>query len=468
MVLPLSNKAQEYVQQVCEQIRWKKAHNVVEEELLAHIEDQQEAFQAEGMSAEEAEELAVAEMGSPLETGSQFDRIYRPKMEWSIVLLVGVMLILGTILRLRLLNAMGTGIATTDLWGIPVGLVFMMLGYWLDYTILQANSVGRAVLLFGVYATIYIAAIVLFGDLERQYSKVIYHYLVLLFPIAYCTILYLLRGQGSIGFLLAFILLCGSVLLARCDEFCELLLLLGTEGVVLFYALWKNWFHCSRWWATAFSIFPLVPVIMILRYPYRIKRIYALFDPYADPLNFGYISCQILDNLRNATWFGGGTEALIPLKLYLPGTSVNYLLTSALAYWGWSVIVLVLVSYALLLAICFIAFRKIKSTFGRFVALSIISQWVIQILLYVMTNFTAMQIGTYPLLFVQGSAATTCNLFLLGLLLSVYKTGAVVKDEIAMQPRSKKQHGWKALRKQVAQTIYPEGIAEQPLEKKTR
>lgn len=38
-MLQLSNKTQAYLEQVCEQIRWKKAHEMVQEELLAHIED---------------------------------------------------------------------------------------------------------------------------------------------------------------------------------------------------------------------------------------------------------------------------------------------------------------------------------------------------------------------------------------------------------------------------------------------
>ena len=64
----------------------------------------------------------------------------------------GVMLILGTVLRGRLLIAMGTGYAITDLWSIPIGLVFMMLGYWLDYTALLAGGTSEQTgLLFCIF-----------------------------------------------------------------------------------------------------------------------------------------------------------------------------------------------------------------------------------------------------------------------------------------------------------------------------
>ena len=32
--------SQNYIEQVCEQVRWKKAHPIVQEELMAHIEDE--------------------------------------------------------------------------------------------------------------------------------------------------------------------------------------------------------------------------------------------------------------------------------------------------------------------------------------------------------------------------------------------------------------------------------------------
>jgi len=58
--------SQNYIEQVCEQVRWKKAHPIVQEELLAHIEDQAEAYQHEGYTADEAEYLAVEQMGDPI------------------------------------------------------------------------------------------------------------------------------------------------------------------------------------------------------------------------------------------------------------------------------------------------------------------------------------------------------------------------------------------------------------------
>ena len=80
-----------YLEIVAEQIRCKRARSAVLEELQGHIEDQKQAYMADGMTGPEAEEEAVRQMGDPVETGTELDRVHRPKMDW---LLLGVILLL--------------------------------------------------------------------------------------------------------------------------------------------------------------------------------------------------------------------------------------------------------------------------------------------------------------------------------------------------------------------------------------
>ena len=68
-----------YLEQLEEQIRNRKAKAEVIEEIRNHIEDQAEFYEKEGMSAEEAIEQAVRQMGDPVEVGIEMDRIHRPK-----------------------------------------------------------------------------------------------------------------------------------------------------------------------------------------------------------------------------------------------------------------------------------------------------------------------------------------------------------------------------------------------------
>ena len=88
-------KLNEYLETVSEQIRYTKIRSTVTEELKNHILDQAADYEACGAFPEEALERAVREMGDPVETGVALDRIHRPQMNWSILIAIAVLSILG-------------------------------------------------------------------------------------------------------------------------------------------------------------------------------------------------------------------------------------------------------------------------------------------------------------------------------------------------------------------------------------
>ena len=136
-------KMNEYLSQVTDQIRCQKVHKAVRAELQAHLEDQAEAYESEGMSADEAMEKAVLEMGDPVETGVSLDRVHRPHMEWSTLLLVGVIGIFSVILYMFAPFDYNEDIQNMSWYGMRQ-LVFTVAGYAvmllvcrLDYSILD-------------------------------------------------------------------------------------------------------------------------------------------------------------------------------------------------------------------------------------------------------------------------------------------------------------------------------------------
>lgn len=136
---------EEYLQTVLEQIRCKKAHELIRQEMEVHLEEQICDYMAEGMTWEEATEAAVKEMGDPVETGVELDRIHRPRIEWQLVILVGIIAAFGTVLQYFLLRNVsvteGFGMADfrevtiqSSIWYTGLGFLAMILVYRLDYT----------------------------------------------------------------------------------------------------------------------------------------------------------------------------------------------------------------------------------------------------------------------------------------------------------------------------------------------
>lgn len=74
----VSDAFHRYAEKVCEQIRWKKAHPAVAQEIEDHLTDQKNAYLAAGDSESIAEEKALLQMGDPVSVGAALDQTHKP------------------------------------------------------------------------------------------------------------------------------------------------------------------------------------------------------------------------------------------------------------------------------------------------------------------------------------------------------------------------------------------------------
>ena len=72
----------QYVSDLCQQIRWKKVHGSIQEELEAHIMDTRDHYIYTGMDPHQATRQAIKDTGDATLLGSQLDAIHRPKAQW--------------------------------------------------------------------------------------------------------------------------------------------------------------------------------------------------------------------------------------------------------------------------------------------------------------------------------------------------------------------------------------------------
>ena len=90
---------EKYLEKLLLQIRCKKARPYIAEEIRGHIESQIEDNIADGMSYEEAEKNAVADMGDPVTVGISLDKIHKPQIAWKLLVIVGILSLLGILLQ---------------------------------------------------------------------------------------------------------------------------------------------------------------------------------------------------------------------------------------------------------------------------------------------------------------------------------------------------------------------------------
>ena len=200
---------EEYLQTVLEQIRCKKAHELIRQEMEVHLKEQICDYMAEGMTRDEATEAAVKDMGDPVETGVELDRIHRPQMEWNMLLLVIGISIGGLLIRHfigRECEPIGNYLWSSNLAETVMGLLLMLLIYKIDYTWIgiYAKTIGTVfcvlilLVLLQARCVNRVGAYVNLGVFSFSTVLVLY-----LFVPIYGGILFQYRGTGKAGLLKA-------------------------------------------------------------------------------------------------------------------------------------------------------------------------------------------------------------------------------------------------------------------------
>lgn len=414
----------DYLTAVTEQIRWKRARPVLSRELERHLEDQKNDFLAAGQSPEEAEHLAVAEMGDPVTVGTELDRLHRPKAQWGLLLLAAALALTGGLLRVLLGTDdysgshvyMGADPLKTAL-ALLLGTACMFGLYSLDYSRLIKHA-----------GPVYLGTLVLSALLRYSDSTYYLRYLVLIYPIVYALWLFRCRGRGWTGFTLA--VLGGvplAVLVSLSHYLFGLFLLLIAGFIMLLRAIREDWFGISCKKATAATV--LIAVCLgvpgLIRYGTSMwSRLYVSLHPEVDIYGEGYYVNAIQETLRQSSWLPTSPPADGPFMIWGP----DLLLAEAARQLGRLSFLLLT---AALCALCvWLAARCLrqKSQAGRMVALAVVLALGTQTVSALALNLGFCVISAHlPLL--AGNLHTVLDMAMIGLALSVFRGDSIARDE---------------------------------------
>lgn len=197
----MAERIERYLETAGAQVRWKRVRPALERELRTHLEEQTEAYLAEGMTEDAAEAEAVRQMGDAETVGLALDAVHRPKRQTAILLFAGLAIVLGMYLRAE-------WIGSSYAFALASGLLAcgaLLGGYYLDYRCLSRYAwyIYGAVLVLGavcVYQTTFMGpgAPRMLGITVGDTSE----YAALLYPAAYALAVYALQGKKG-GFWLS-------------------------------------------------------------------------------------------------------------------------------------------------------------------------------------------------------------------------------------------------------------------------
>jgi hypothetical protein len=433
-----SDRVQEYLKTVCGQIRWKKAHAVVAEELANHLADQRDAYITDGTDEATATEAAIAQMGDPVAVGTQLDRTHRPRPQWSMLALAAILICSGALIQLFFELRLGGYIdpdTIPQIISYPISLVIMAAVYLLDFSI-----IGRRPLWFFILPMAWLSVNFVLSLTIPRSSELFYVGIVpLLMPLGFAGFIYAMRNKGGWG-----LAACGMALLLPSAMMLNLwsrsdsLLFAVSSLVILCVAAAKGWFGISRRRALLLVLVPLATallaaVIFVMLRGYSWEQIMAALGPSYG----GDISADVRTLLSHSRLVGPGIIPDVSLSLEpWDGYNVFYILTYLIFDIGWLPVMLLLTLVLFFFVMGFVRCFQQKSILGLLVSLVVMMTLTLQTYNYVLANLGFRLYLSFSMPLILGfSFDNYTNMALIGLMLSVFRTGDAVSDRLVKKQR---------------------------------
>ena len=419
----MPNNVQEFISTVCNQVRFKRAHKRITCEMTDHIADQTQAFAAEGLSPDDAEQKAIAEMGDPIMVGQQLDKEYRPKPPY--LLFAGILSLLALGIGLRALS--GDPLNPQDIFAIGLAIVAFGGAYLLDFTWLAKPWVCWTAV--GIVFALCLFANRIFNGQEVLhfgiYSLPLFFLVILLLPVLASLIWqYGNKGTKGLAIVMAVIVITFTAS-ARSGFSFSVIYCLAAVALVA-YAIFSGIFKGKKWLNSLLLLSPLSLFLYfyLLSPSYFMNRLVGAFAPQADAHRWGYVALTVQQGLADAgLWSGGQSETLASFSHH-----PDLLFSTIINQYGWALALLAIgligVFFAILIKYCL----KQTNRLSRLIALSVSLAFFCQALIYIVFNLGFTLIAPVPLPFLTpGNSSLVVNALLMGLLASALRTGHMVE-----------------------------------------
>lgn len=428
-----SHPFEEYLSKVTSKVKAKEAREMIKKELHHHLHELSESFQRRGIAEGEAHKKAIQEMGNPFTLGENLNRLHKPKVDWFLI----------------------------GLFGIIAGLSFLpLIGGAFNISATVSNFVTRQ-FFWLFFAILVIAAFILF-DYQRLKNYWMYFYgagiVLLLFTHFFGYPQYdSIRWVRFLGFnidirpfTLFLFFLAWTGILNRMNRFNTI----KKQGFLLFlfwipllqYLMLSNYmlsilYACCICVMIVFSkgLKPIVvrlssfliisSIVLISAILLTFKDstgVFPFLNPDLDPTGDGYIYIVVGDMYSQAGLFGNGLNRnSLVQSLFANHTDMvfPYLVYSFGWVFGIGLCILLMILIARILRNAI----KTKEDFGRLIVIGGVTLLSIPMLWNILMTFGILPIMDFSLPFISyGGNMMLFNSAIVGLVLSIYRRKDIV------------------------------------------
>ncbi|MBI1368449.1 MAG: stage V sporulation protein E [Planctomycetes bacterium] len=171
-------------------------------------------------------------------------------------------------------------------------------------------------------------------------------------------------GDGLLGGIVILAIVCGLIVV----EDLGTAVLIGMVGILLLMAAGARWWHVALLTPPAIS----AVIALILTSPYRVKRLLAFTDPWADPQGIGYHLIQSQVAIAGGGLFGRGVGNGLQKFGYLPEDTTDFLFAIICEEMGLAGACLVIGLYLSLLWVGLGVVKDCRHPFGRLLGLGVL------------------------------------------------------------------------------------------------
>jgi cell division protein FtsW (lipid II flippase) len=434
-------RQQQFLDEVCAEIKAKKTHLEIRQELASHLEDLICEKEATGVPRDEAIAWAIVQMGNPQSLGKELHQIHKPNIPWG---LFGVVALLSAISLIGM-GSVDVGYADINKGpfldnalgrqsiNILIGIVLMFGMYFIDFRKLK----GLAWVLYGLSLTGILTSMLwgitvngvnygpqIFTILPGMTSYRPYVLMVALAGILVKRNETLKKKTWRSGLFDISILLAPALLLISLKSLPELVVYL-ISALVLYVWVTRDW----KMSAMLFGFFVTVGLISILTNDYLMARIISTINPSLDPHRYGYIYQVMREVISSAGWWGHGFGSVEQKLSYVYSDMLPIYLIHCFG-WAGALLLLAVITWFFIKLLSTI--RAIREPYGQALVLGLAFLLAIRLTCGFAVMSGGMVPTSIPFPFLSYGSHVWFEYAAIGLLMGIYRR----KDIGGVQERS--------------------------------
>lgn len=447
----------EFLNSVCEQIKYKPIRNTIAEELKDHIEDKKEELIEMGQNEEEAEKNAVEQMGDAEIIGKELNKVHRPRLDWKLLIILVVLLIFGFVIsyiiteneHTEMMQYMKEGVSeyiTTNymikyVCFVGLGFAVGVIIYFCDY-----ERIKNKPLILYIIATVVIILAFLFGISVNginflrigNYSIRSNTIAVPLYILAFIGFLENINEENKLtklfkeknikinaNVLKLVVLSLISLLMLRLIPSSSSVIVLAITYLILATKKVVSESENKRKHLLILLGIPIIVGIVVVLFevlanPYVLDKFISVYNPEEYKKTEGWRALNRKEIIESAQKFGEAGN--MSDAIYLFDGFGNNEIISILAHFGWiPTVTLIIAVLAFSIKLVINSF-KIKEKYGSLIILGIGCMFILQSIFNVLMNFNLLFGASFNLPFVTyGCGELVVNMMCLALIFAVYR-----------------------------------------------